>query len=66
MKLAEDRAKTQISEKFAKIKDEVLLPFTDEYATALDELEEAKKKDPNATRILPVPTDLKEWRSARI
>jgi hypothetical protein len=60
VKLAEDRAKTQISDKFAKIKDEVLLPFTDEYATALDELEEAKKKGSKSTRILPVPQDLQE------
>ena len=36
----------------------MLLPFYDQYATALDELEEARKKDPNATRTLPVPTDL--------
>ena len=31
------------------------MPFADEYATALDELEEARKKDPKATRNLPVP-----------
>ena len=47
--LAEERAQNEISDKFTKIKEEVLLPFADEYATALDELEEAKKKDPKAT-----------------
>ena len=31
------------------------MPFADEYATALDELEEAKKKDPTATRNLRCP-----------
>ena len=60
VKLAEDRARAQVSDTFAKIKDEVMLPFTDVYATAVDELEEAKKKDPNATRTLPVPKSLEE------
>ncbi len=60
VKLAEDRAKAAISDKFAKIKDEVMLPFTDEYATALDALEEAKKKDPKATGNLPEPKPLAE------
>jgi peptidyl-prolyl cis-trans isomerase D len=60
VKLAEDRATTEIADKFAKIKDEVLLPFADEYATALDALEEARKKDPKATADLPVPADLQE------
>jgi len=58
--LAEERAQNEISEKFNKIKEDVLLRFADEYATALDELEEARKKDPSATRVLPVPPDLKE------
>ncbi len=61
VKLAEDRAATQISDTFAKIKQDVLEPFYDNYGQAVDELEEAKKKDPTATRSLPVPTaDLKE------
>jgi hypothetical protein len=61
VKLAEDRAASQISDKFAKIRAEVLEPFYDDYAQALGELEEAKKKDPTATRTLPVPEiDLKE------
>ena len=58
--LAEERAQNEISDKFNKIKEENLLPFADEYATALDAFEEAKKKDPNATANLPVPSDLKE------
>jgi hypothetical protein len=60
VKLAEDRAAAQISDTFAKIKVEVLEPFYDLYGSALDDLEEAKKKDPKATRILPEATDLKE------
>jgi hypothetical protein len=61
VKLAEDRAASQISDNFAKIKVDVLEPFYDEYGTALDELEEARKKDPKATKVLPVPAvDLKE------
>ena len=58
--LAEERAQNEISERFTKIKEEVLMPFADEYATALDEHEEAKKKSPKATMNLPVPPDLKE------
>ena len=58
--VAEERAQNEISEKFNKIKEEVLLPFADQYAEALDQLDEARKKDPNATRALPVPPDLKE------
>ncbi len=61
VKLAEDRAASQISDTFAKIRVDVLEPFYDDYAQALDDLEEAKKKDPTATRTLPVPKiDLKE------
>jgi peptidyl-prolyl cis-trans isomerase D len=58
--LAEERAQALISDKFAKIKDEVLLPFSDEYLTAVDELEEARKQNPKATRILPTPPSLEE------
>ena len=42
--LAEDKAHAEISDKFAKIKDDVLIPFADQYATALDDIEEAKKQ----------------------
>jgi hypothetical protein len=59
VKLAEDRAASQISDSFGKIKTDVLEPFYDQYGTALDDLEEAKKKDATATRVLPEATDLK-------
>ena len=58
--LAEERAQNEISDKFNKIKEENLLRFADDYATALDAFEEAKKKDPKATANLPVPPDLEE------
>ena len=58
--VAEERAQNEISEKFNKIKEDILLPFADEYATALDELEEARKKGPDGDQNLPVPPDLKE------
>ena len=48
--LAEERAQNEISDKFNKIKEEILLPFADEYATALDALEEAKKERPEGNR----------------
>jgi peptidyl-prolyl cis-trans isomerase D len=58
--LAEERAQNEISDKFNKIKEENLLRFADDYATALDAFEEAKKKDPKASADLPVPPDLEE------
>ena len=60
VKLAEDRAAAQISDSFGKIRTDVLEPFYDQYGTALDDLEEARKKDPKATSVLPEATDLKE------
>ena len=60
VKLAEDRAKSLVSDKFTKLKDDVMLPFADQYASALDALEEARKKDPNATATMPEPQSLKE------
>jgi hypothetical protein len=58
--LGEEKAQAEIVEKLTRIKDEVLIPLADEYATALIELEEAKKQDPKATRSLPTSPDLKE------
>jgi peptidyl-prolyl cis-trans isomerase D len=58
--LAQERAQNEISDRFTKIKEDVLLPFADEYATVLDEIEEARKKNPAATRNLPISPDLKE------
>jgi hypothetical protein len=58
--LAEERAQAEISEKFGKIKDEVLIPFADKYVAVLDEIEEAKKQGVTPTARLPVPDGLKE------
>ncbi len=58
--LAEEKAQAEISDKFAKLKDEVLIPSFEEYATALDELEEAKKQNTKPKKELPSPSDLKE------
>ena len=58
--LAEERAQSEISDKFTEIKEKVLMPFADDYATAHDELEEAKKKDPKASGNLRVPPGLKD------
>jgi peptidyl-prolyl cis-trans isomerase D len=58
--LAEERAQAEILDKFTKIKDEVLIPFADDYSTAVDELEEARKQNPKATSVLPTPSSLEE------
>ena len=49
--LAEEKAQAEIVSKFEKIKDEVIIPFSDKYHDALDEIKEAKKegKTPRAT-----------------
>jgi hypothetical protein len=57
--LAEEKAQAEIVEKFARIKDEVLIPFADQYATALDDNEEAKKQG-TQPKPLPKPMDLKD------
>jgi hypothetical protein len=57
--LAEEKAQAEIVEKFAKIKDDVLIPFADQYATALDDNEEAKKQG-MPPKPLPKPMDLKD------
>jgi peptidyl-prolyl cis-trans isomerase D len=58
--LGEEKAQAEIVEKFTRIKDEVLIPFADEYSTAVIELEEAKNQNPKAIKPLPTPSDLKE------
>jgi len=58
--LAEEKAQAKIVDQFAKIKDEVLIPFADQYATALDDIEEAKKQGTQPKVVLPPPTDLKD------
>jgi peptidyl-prolyl cis-trans isomerase D len=58
--VAEEKAQTEITDKFAKIKDEVLIPFADKYAAALDEIDEAKKEGKKPKTGLPAPTSLRD------
>ena len=58
--LAEEKAQAEIADKFAKIKDDVLFPYYEEYAAALEEIEEAKKLGTKPRRNCPLPIDLKE------
>ena len=51
--LAEEKAQAEISDKFSKIKDEVLFPYYEEYAAALEEIDEAKKLGTNPKKELP-------------
>ncbi len=57
--LAEQRARDQVSEKFAKIRDEAIDPFSDKYHEAADEIAEAKKEGVTTSVQLPTPTELK-------
>jgi hypothetical protein len=57
--LADERAQKEITDKFSRIKDDVLIPFADKYLTANDEIEEAKKSGAKPTVALPVPESLK-------
>ncbi len=58
--LAEEKAQNTIIEKFGKIKDEILIPFADQYQTALMDNEEAAKQGSKTRVPLPEPSDLKE------
>jgi hypothetical protein len=58
--LAEEKAQAEIGDKFSKIKDEVLIPYYEDYAAAQEEIEEAAKLGTKSRRELPAPIDLKE------
>jgi peptidyl-prolyl cis-trans isomerase D len=58
--LAEEKAQAEINDRFARIKDDVLIPFADAYQSALADREEAKKQGGKAVVTLPEPTDLTE------
>ena len=58
--LAEEKAQNEVIEKFARIKDEVLIPFADQYQTALLDIEEATKQGNKSKTTLPLASDLKE------
>jgi peptidyl-prolyl cis-trans isomerase D len=59
-RVAEERAQADITQRFGEIKDDVMIPFANDYSTAVDELEQAKKQNPNATAVLPTSPDVKE------
>ena len=50
--LAEERAQAEITDKFSKIKDDVLFPFYEDYAAALEEIDEAKKLGTRSRRSI--------------
>lgn len=58
--LADDRAQTEILDKFAKIKDEEMIPFADKYLSALEDFEEARKRGGKGEFVPPTPKELKE------
>jgi hypothetical protein len=58
--LSEEKAQAAIVDRFTKIKDDVLFPFSEEYAAAVDEIDEAKKLGTTTKKELPPPIDLKE------
>lgn len=55
---AEEKAQNEIASKFEALKNDVLLPFSDKYAEAADDLAEAKKLDKNAKATLPPLNDI--------
>lgn len=57
--LAEERAQTEIIDRFGKIKDEAMIPFADSYYDAVDEISEAKKSGETTKAVLPMRNDLK-------
>jgi hypothetical protein len=58
--LAEERAQAKIIDEFTKIKDDVLFPFFENYAQAVEEIEDAKKQGTKPKTELPTANDLKE------
>jgi peptidyl-prolyl cis-trans isomerase D len=62
--LGEEKAQADIVNRFARIKDEVLIPFADSYHDALEEINEAKKSKVPATAVLPKAKDLKSLAAA--
>jgi peptidyl-prolyl cis-trans isomerase D len=57
--LADEKAQAEIVEKFTKIKDEVMIPYSDAYQTALETEAEAKKEGRKASVTYPQFEDLK-------
>ena len=57
-RLAEEKAQSEILDKFTRIKEAEMIPFADKYLAALDEQEEAKKQGNGSSVVLPTPRDL--------
>ncbi|MGE3820203.1 MAG: hypothetical protein AB7I30_12355, partial [Isosphaeraceae bacterium] len=57
--LAEERALTEVTDKFNRIKDEEMIPFADRYLDASDAIEEATKAGETVNMTLPEPPSLK-------
>ena len=62
--LGEEKAQAEIVDRFAKIKDEVLIKFWDQYHDALDSITEARKSGEKPRVELPKPNDLKSLAAA--
>ncbi len=58
-RLAEEKAQTEIVDKFTQIKESEMIPFADKYLAALDEQDDAKKQGNGSSVVLPTPQDLK-------
>ncbi len=58
--LAEEKAQTEIADRFTKIRDDVMIPFADSYLDASDRLAEAKKQGETPSVALPQPENLKD------
>jgi peptidyl-prolyl cis-trans isomerase D len=57
LSLAAEKAHADISERFTRIKDEVIDPFTDVYGSAQEKLTDAKRQNQTANVKLPTPDD---------
>jgi len=58
-RLAEEKAQEEINEVFHRLRDEVLIPYADEYLSALDEQEDAGRHGGSDEVVFPEPLDLK-------
>ncbi len=58
-RLAEEKAQTEIVDKFTQIKESEMIPFVEKYLNALDEQDDAKKQGTGSSVVLPTPQDLK-------
>ncbi|GAC1464864.1 MAG: hypothetical protein NVSMB9_03920 [Isosphaeraceae bacterium] len=57
--LADEKAQTDINNRFNRVKDELMIPFADRYLEVADEIAEAKKQGTAPQTALPQPEILK-------